>query len=437
VSRSGRSFGANVLISFAFTGLLTAMALGNSVIIARMVGAEGRGLYALAVAALGILSPLTNLGLGFSSTWALGRGEAPTKVVSLNHAWSALMLLTCTGLVAPALFYFEGVPAAEWALIAVATLAALPASVYTENVRGVFLGRNQIIRYNSVQTGVVLVQLIANLTLLQYGRRAVLLAWLIAYWLPSIIILLGHVPALRRFAFPERAFREEQVGYGVRAAGTHLLDMLLFRLDYLLVTPIVGVAAIGLYSVADQIVAVLGWGGQVAGRMMLAESSADVDGVSARRKLGLGVRTLILVVGFALVGAAATGWLVIPAVFGEDFRGAYLGMLILLPGALLRGASSMLGTYLMGRAVLRPVLIAGAAAIVIVVVGSPIAAMTSGWLGVAAVRVVAMTVQLALVVRAYREVTGESMRWVLDKDDVSALAAWVRSRVPGGGRRGP
>jgi|GEM_PF-2071980 len=427
--RRGRSFGANVLISFAFTGLLTALAFTNSIVIARWVGAEGRGLYALGVAVLGVLIPLTNLGLGFASTWAIGRGESIPRVVSLNHLWSAVVLLICSTLVGGALLRFQGVPEVEWALVGLVALITLPAAVYSENARGVMLGLGQVVRYNGVQTLQVIALLIANLTLLGIGPQAVLLTLVIGYWVPAFIVLLGHVPKLAEASWPPKELRKSQVGYGVKATGTHLVEILIIRLDYLLVTPIIGVAALGLYSVADQIATVLAWGGLVAGRMMLAESSSDRAGDAARWKLGLGVRTLLLVVGVAAIFAASTGWYIIPTVFGEEFAPAYIGLLILLPAAQLRGSTALIGTYLMGRSVLRPVLIAGAAAIAVIAVGSPIAAHFFGWRGVAVVRVIAYAVQLVLTARAYRQATGESFRWILDRDDVNALAAWARLRL--------
>lgn len=427
-ARAGRSFGANILITFGFVGLLTALAFGNSVIVARMVGAEGRGLYALAVAALGILIPIANLGLSFSSTWALGQGREPRDVVSLVHLWSGGVLVVCGLLVLPLFLWFRGLPEVEWALVAVATLITLPAAVYGDNTRGVFLGLNQVVRYNAVQTANVLVLLVANLTLLGIGPRAVLLTLVLGYWIPATVIFLGHLRHIGKLRLPPRDFVREQAGYGVKATGTHFVEVLLLRLDYLLVTPIVGVVAIGLYSVADQIATVMAWGGQVAGRLMLAESAADSEGEVARKKLGLGVRLLLCVVALAALGAAATGWYLIPVVFGEEFRDAYLGMVILLPVAMLRGSSSLIGTYLMGRNAMRPVLVAGGVAVAVILVASPLAALAGGWRAVAGVRVVAVALQLSLTARAYRLESGERFRWLLNGEDLKALGNWVAAR---------
>lgn len=433
----GHSFGANILISFAFSAFLLVLAFTNSVIVARMVGTEGRGLYALAVALLAIAVPVSNLGLGFSSIWALGQGKPASEVATLNHLWSAVLLLFGGAVASAGLWWFGGLPEMEWPLVAIGMAATLPAAAYVENTRGFFLGRNQVIRYNGVQLATTGILLIANLLLLGWGPKAVLLTLAIAYWVPTLVMLLGHLPHLARAALPTRDLVDESVRYGTKATGSHLIEVLLFRLDYILVTPIVGMGAMGLFSVADQIVVVLAFGGLVAGRMMLAQSAGDPTGEVSRRKLGLAVRTLLVVVALAVVGIAATGWWLVPAIFGQEFEPAVLGLLIMLPNALSRGANGLISSHLVGRNVIRPVLVAGGVSVAVMLVLSPLAALTVGWLGVALVRLVVVSLQLGLNVRAYTLDSGESLRWIFDGEDFKALRRWVQVRLRRGSEEPP
>jgi O-antigen/teichoic acid export membrane protein len=423
-----RSFGANILISFGFTGLFTVFAFANSVVVARMVGAEGRGLYALLVAVLSLAGPIGTLGLNYASTWAVGQKWPTAQVAMLNHLWSGIVLLLGALVSGAVLLGFGGLPDADWALVVLAAGVTLPAAVYAENTRGVLLGLKQVVRYHTVQAAYGAVLLTANIALLGWGPRAVLLTLAISYWVPAAALLLGHIPHLRRAEMPTRELAESSVTYGVKTSATNLGEAALQRLDYLLVTPIVGVGAVGLYSTAVQISAILAWGGLIAGRMMLTQSANDPEGVESRRKLGLAVRTLLLAVALAAVGAAATTWFLIPLVFGEEFAPAYHGLLILLPSSLSMGAYALISTYLIGRNVIRPVLRAGLVSVALVVVCSPLAALAFGWLGVAAVRTAALALQLLLTVRAYRAETGESFRWVFDGADFNALRNWVQAR---------
>ena len=424
-----RSFGAEVLISFGFTGLFTLFALTNSVVVARMVGAEGRGLYALIVAVLGVAGPFGTLGLNYASTWAVGNGRPVAQVAALNHIWSGIVLLLGALGAGALTFWYGGLPDVEWALVAIASCVTLPAAVYAENTRAVLLGLKQVVRYHTVQAAYGVVLLAANIALLGWGPRAVLLTLAISYWLPASVLLLGHLPHLRKAVLPTRAFARESVWYGMRTSATNLAENALMRLDYILVAPIVGVVAIGLYSTADQIVGILAMGGMVAGRMMLAESANDPEGTATRRKLGLAVRTLLLVVTIGAAGAAATTWFLIPFVFGEEFAPSYTGVLILLPCALARGAYSLISTYLIGRNVIRPVLIAGATSVCLLAVLSPLGALTLGWHGMAVARSVVYALQLILTIRAYHAESDERMRWLFNREDANALGNWARARL--------
>ncbi len=424
-----RSFGANVLVSFGFTGLMTVLAFSNSVVIARLGGAEARGLYALGVAILGVSAPVLSLGLSTAATWAIGQGRNLAQIITLNHLWSGLLLLLSAAVLGGMAWWFEGVPTEGWGFVAFASIATVPSIVYLENARGAFLGLDQVVRYNAVHALTVTLNLLLNVALLRLGAWAVLVALGGSYWLISLIFLIGHARHVRSFSIPERPLVKESMGYGVKTSGSNLIEILIIRLDYLLVEPILGVVAVGLYSVGDQLTTVLAWGGMVAGRMMLAESARDSEGTKARRKLGLVVRTMFIVVGLLAVGAAATGYWIIPAIFGAEFKESYYAMLILLPAALLRGGSGLVGTYLMGRNVIRPVVVAGASGVALMAVFAPLAAWQVGWLGVAVVRVAAMFVQLALNASAYRIEVGEPIRWIFNGEDLEALQNWVRARL--------
>ena len=94
------TYGRDVLVSVGFTGLIVLSALANSVVIARMVGTEGRGLYALLVAVTALAWPLAGGGLNHAATWRVGGGDDVSRVATLNHVWAALVLLVGGGVAA-------------------------------------------------------------------------------------------------------------------------------------------------------------------------------------------------------------------------------------------------------------------------------------------------------------------------------------------------
>lgn len=425
----GGSFGRDVLVTFGFTGLFAVVALCNSIVVARTVGTEGRGLYALLVAVLALAIPIGSLGLHYAAVYTVGRSRPIAQVVVLGHLWPAVVALVGFSFVGAVYLFHGGIPEATWLRVAMAAALSLPSALYVENVRGALLGQKKVVLYHSIQLVVGGGLLLLNLALLQRGVAWVLVTLIFSYGIPAALLTLLHLPKLSKAQLPSRDLIKESTSYGISAAGTLMSEAALTRLGFLLIVPVVSVADIGLLSTADLIIQQIAWGGMLAGRMMLAQSANDPDGAKSRAKVGLAVRLFTVVVICGGLFAAGAGWWIIPFVFGEDFAPAYIGMLILLPSAVSRGAYALTSQWLMGQGQVSAVMRAGWSAVAVDAVLSVIAGYFFGWLGVAVVKVIAGGVQLLLTYRALVAYSGEGFRWVLNAEDVRALYAWVRARL--------
>jgi O-antigen/teichoic acid export membrane protein len=431
---TGRSeagtYGRDVLVSTGFTGLIVVSALANSIVIAQMVGTEGRGLYALIVAVCALAWPIVGGGLNHAATWRVGAGSSVSRVATLNHLWMAGVLLVGGASAAAVLVINKGIPRGDVALVVLAASLIVPAMIYCELARGLMLGLKRVWAFNGIALTTALCLLVANLALLRWGPRYVLVALAVAYWAPALVIAALHLRRIRGAQLPDRELTGTSLRYGVRAGGTTLAETTLMRVDVLLMAIWIPVADVGIYSIADQCAHMVAMLGIVAGRMMLAQSANDPSGEQSRKKLGLAARLLVAITAMATLVAAATAWFLIPLAFGEDFAPAWIGMLLLMPAALAKGLYALFSTYLLGRGVASPVARAGAAAIVVEVVGVLAVAATFGWMGVAVVKTVAYAVQAIVTFSAYRASPGaEPIRWVLDGADLRALRRWLVTRL--------
>ena len=425
----GGSFGRDVLVTFGFTGVFAVVALCNSIVVARMVGTEGRGLYALLVATLALAIPIGSVGLHYAAVYSVGRSRSIAQVVVLGHLWPAVVALIGFSFVGGVYLAHDGIPEATWLRVAMAAALSLPSALYVENVRGVLLGQKRVVLYHFIQLLVGGGLLLLNLAFLQRGVSWVLVTLIFSYGIPAVLLTLLHLPKLGKAEIPTRELVKENVTYGMSAAGTLMSEAALTRLGFLLIAPVVSVAEIGLLSTADLIIQQIAWGGMLAGRMMLAQSANDPDGAKSRAKVGLAVRLFTAVVVGGCVFAAAAGWWIIPFVFGEEFAPAYIGMLILLPSAVSRGAYALTSQWMMGQGQVTAVMRAGWSAVAVDAVFSVLAGYLFGWLGVAVVKVVAGGVQLLLTYRALVAYSGEGFRWVLNGDDLRTLYAWLKARL--------
>lgn len=435
------SYGRSVLVSLGAVGVMSLMALGNNVIIARAAGPEGRGVYGLAVAIGALALPLASAGLGAATTWQLGRGEPLGQLLGLARRAVLLAFgfaLGVAGIVHFGLGFALG-EATRWALLA--AVFALPAQVVVELGRGFALGQRRAVAYNLVSAAVIAVLLGLNVVAAVCalpGTTWVALNLVFANW--AVALVLVGVSLRRRPDLAAPPLVRSSLRYGARSAIVALGDAALLRVDYLVAAPIIGLAALGVYAIADQISHLMAWVGLLAGKMMLPEAAAgdDDDGRRSLAKLALACRLIIAVtLAGALVAIVLGPWL-ISLLFGVAFADAYLALLILLPATLCKSLHSLVATWLQGRGDQGPIVRASAVAVGVELLAVLILALSIGWLGVAVAKAGAYVVQLGLSLVALRRhrarLPGDDGqlipggRWLLDRSDLATLQRWVVER---------
>lgn len=439
------SYGRSVLVSVAAVGVMSLMALGNNVIIARAAGPEGRGVYGVAVAIGALALPLVSAGLGSATTWQLGRGEPLAQLLALARRAVLLALalsLATAGVVHFGLVFGLGLALGEatrWAVLAAAL--ALPAQIVVELGRGVALGRRRAVAYNLCSAAVIAVLL--GLNLLAAARAQSDTSWVVlnlvlANWAVAIVLVaISLTQQLEPVAPP---LVRSTLRYGARSAVVALGDAALLRIDYLVAAPIIGLAALGVYAIADQISHLMAWVGLLAGKMMLPEAAGDDDDDGSRSlsKLALACRLIVAVTLAGAVVAIVLGPWLINALFGVAFADAYLALLILLPATLCKSLHALVATWLQGRGDQRPIVRASAVAVGVEVLAVLVFALSFGWLGVAVAKAGAYLVQLGLSLAALRvhrsRLPGDDGhlipggRWLLDRSDVATLQHWLAER---------
>jgi O-antigen/teichoic acid export membrane protein len=429
-------YAGSVLVSFVAVAGMSLLALGNSIVLARAAGPEGRGLYGLVVAILAMALPIASAGLGSAITWQLSREQPYAQLLSLTRR--AVLVSVALGAVvagvAGAGFRFGLDEVAMWALLTVGLV--LPAQVGIDIARGLLLGERRAVAYNVSSAATIAVMLGLNLWAAARalpGSLWVLSNLVLANWIIGAVMA---AMSLRRASErPTPELTRSSLRYGKNSAVVALGDAALLRIDYLVAAPFVDLAALGIYAIADQITHLMAWAGLLAGKMMLPEAASDADGQRSLAKLALAAR---LIVAFSLLGAAiAIGvgpWL-IPALFGVDFVEAYWAMLLLLPATLFKSLHGLIATWLQGRGDQQPVVRASAISVGVETIAVAGLAMTVGWLGVAIAKTGAYAVQLGLGLAALRRhrarLPGDDGhlipggRWLVTREDVSMVWRWL------------
>jgi O-antigen/teichoic acid export membrane protein len=348
----GLDFRGRVALTLAGRGTTIALGLVSSVVTARWLGPEGRGVLATLGVVTGLALQFGNPGLHTGNVYFVAREPRRTAAVlgnTLVVSFAAGALAGALALIAAFLrpAWFPGIPLGLIAL----TAAALPFQFMILLYQNTLLGLGDVAAFN----------------LLEVGNKAVTFAAL-ATWLvvlgggaPGAVALFAAMAAItgtasalacaRRAPFRpsfDAGLFAEMIRYGGRVWLSCLLSFLVIRSDLLLVNYFRGTGEAGIYSIAVQIADTLLLLPVTIGMILLprvaAERAGREDEVTARvlRHTALFLGALV-VAAFVLVGP------VVRLLYGPGFEAAIAATRCLLPGVLALGLNGVLMNHFGGR----------------------------------------------------------------------------------------
>ncbi|MDQ3741535.1 MAG: lipopolysaccharide biosynthesis protein [Actinomycetota bacterium] len=339
--------------SYAFSTLTLAANLVAGVVTARALGPEGRG-EAVAIAMLAV-----NLGLIFAFGCAHAASYRYARDASsggrLLTAWAALLLglgalAIATGQLAiPVLFDAQSEEAVTLGRLYLATILLVLANELT---RGLLLGAGEYLFVSAArfaQPALVAVTQLVLWALDAMSVESVLITAAASTLLVQVVAFARVRHVTGGFGPFDRALARETYAYGFRGQGIVLGGTLNQRLDLLILPAFVVAADIGLYSIAANVSLIVY---AVANSFSSLLLPAAVR--SGERGPATVVRSLHAVGAIALGAALVLFVLARPAlevVYGDAFGDAASTLRLLLPGAVLLAAASILnaGLYAAGR----------------------------------------------------------------------------------------
>lgn len=334
--------------------MILAGGLSASIIVARVLGAEGLGALAVINVTVAVALQLGCAGLPSANTYFISRDArelSPVWANSLVFGFAAgfALALLVAGLAAARPTLFGGVPLK---LILVAAVS-IPFQLITLLGLNVFLGIGRIAQFNlldALSQTLVLVNSVLALLILAAGLHELVIFNTAASILVCVMVIwmIGRVVASQK---AERPFRPDlqllkrMARYGVKFHVAVVASLLIFRADLLIVNHFRGQAEAGSYSVASQMAALLTMlPGVIATlifpRITAARETRDHLTMRATRHTSF----IMLVLCVMAVPAA----FVLPLLYGPAFRDVPVQLLILLPGVYLLGIESVLVQYFSG-----------------------------------------------------------------------------------------
>lgn len=343
------SFVREALLTFGAKGLLLAISFCSSVVVARSLGPEARGLFAAGSALATLGSQLSNVGAHAFNTFEVSK--RPHHLGSLLANSAAQTALTGGGVALLLAVIFTLQPA--WAPVSgqalTLSLAWIPCALFAVLLQSLILGMQWISFYNLVEVvarafGLALLLLLAAHDLLDVPKAlmvsiAVVAGMTLVMWL-----------RLRASRGSESGLSMELVrqglGYGVRSYIVAFLAYTVMRSDILLIKYMLGPTQTGYYSIATTLADVVYLGPVSINAILFPRFAAMTDPDSKWRLLR---KVLLVVVGLVLLICAGVGVFakaLIGSVFGVDYLPAAPALAILMPGIAFLAVTSVVSAFI-------------------------------------------------------------------------------------------
>lgn len=350
---AAKKVGSNIVEILLFRGLSTPIALALVVIQGRLLNADGRGVFVLAVLTVTIFSRLlSQLGVAVANHMPQPAWDEPHELRRLVLRSFALAILM--GSVGAALIVGIGAltPSVGATTAAIAAAALVPNAIW-QTASGVLLGLGRIRPWNWVQLTSPLVTLAATILLVGIlgGQvRAALVAWTAAHVATAVIALWLTRQVWLPFAIEPlldtagRALARLALAMGAM----QVISLIGYRAELFVLETIDGVDAVGIYSVANQAAEAM-WLIAAAIATAITASVVHAGPTDAARIVKRSVVRALLYTGGVATALAIVAPFVIPLALGDQFKAASGALLLLLPGTVAYAPVQVLVVYLSVR----------------------------------------------------------------------------------------
>ena len=410
--------------------LQAAIAMVTSVIVARVLGAEGRGVVALLLIAPFLGARVLSCGTEAALVVFFTRVE---RRELLSHAFAVVMLAGVAGMAAVlALQSLGALPGRaytplDWRLLAI---LMLPLQLIILSANGLLRGAGRLGNYDRGLLVGPLSQLplvLLLVVILGRGVPGALAASVGALTMTATYLVTRAAVVVSGVAPIRPRLSGKLLRFGMKEHAGNLAQYLNLRLDLLLVGIFLGAREAGLYAVATSVAEVVWFVPDALGTVLLpriARGAPETARAAASRacRIALGASTVLA--GLILV----LGGVALPLLYGADFAPAWEPLAWLLAGVVLLSVSKILSKHLSGTGhpglAARASLVSLTATVVLDLALIPVL----GLAGAALATTIAYGVHAAVCTLGFRSLTGASLSElaVPGRDDLERVSELIR-----------
>lgn len=336
--------------TYATQVLRVGLGLAATVLVARILGPQGRGLYAaaLAIGALGV--QFGNFGLGCSNTYYVAKDRRLLSVLAGNTLLVSFLVGGVGAAGAWAVFSLWPKLAPVHGVLLGLSLLIIPFGLAYTLLQGLLLGVLDVRNYNKIELDnkVLAVALVALFWATKIATVETMLFGALLTQIVAFVWIFRRIGTLAAPARPETSLTllREHVGVSSRAYLVLLFSFLVVRVDLLMVLYMLGPERAGQYSIAAGMADYLIMLPVTAGTILFPKFSAMRD---ISEKFQLTKKAALLIGLVMLPTVAAVALLAKPLVlllFGEAYLPAAEAFIWLMPGTLFLGVECVAVQFL-------------------------------------------------------------------------------------------
>jgi len=350
------SFSKDSLITFFTEIMVFIFSLVSLIVLARVLGPTGKGIYSLILLIPGLLFTFGSFGIESANVYFVGSRKYKIQDVVSN----SLILPFILGIILILIFwaisqfdFFQKFihsnqipPKYLWLVVLI-----IPISLLSSFFRNILRGKGDITNYNKIKISEGIISLVAVIIFLLMFKKGIfgaVLSYILAIAGACLLsVFLVKKIAQIRFFLNKNLLKDSAV-YGGKVYLANALSFLNYRLDMLLIAMFLVPAAVGLYSIAVSIAEKLFLLSGTLATVLLpkvsAISSFEADNLTPRVTRHI---FFIMIIASLVLAVLATP--LIKLLFGQAFLPSVLPLLILLPGIIAFGVGGALTADLGGR----------------------------------------------------------------------------------------
>lgn len=402
------------------TRLLT-MGLGliYSILIARILGPEGKGFYTMAITFIVFLASFTNLGISSAGNYHMAVKKFPPAVIFGNIVIVNAVISVSSLLIGGIFIFFfssrllPGVPSFYLWL----AMTIIPFYLFNLSFGHAFLGLQRIVIFNvfNLLSSVLYTALIILLLwVLRLGVAGGIFCDLLVYLITVAFMFFIFFRLIKKISFKINfIFIRKMFGYGIKMYLTQILSLLNYRFDIFLINLFMNPLAVGFYSVAVGIAEQLCIVSSSANVVLFPRVAAEKNEYLRREITPMVCRTVLVVTTAMAIIIYFLADRLIPLLYSLKFLPAVSALKVLLLGIPALVVWRVLNNDLSGRG--RPELnvYINLAAIALNILLNVILIPKIGIVGASWASVISYGIASAITILVYTKITHNGLSGVL------------------------